>query len=217
MPGPNPIAELSDVSVVRGGVVVLDGLSLRVSAGEHVGISGPNGSGKTTLSRTVATLVPLRSGTGRVLGADLAGRDLRSARESISYLGHQPALITSISLAQNLRHFCRLAQLDEARIRHALEVVGLAEAGDVTASGASFGMQRRTEIALALLRRPKLLLLDEAGSGLDDSATGLISGLITSVIGRDGAVVTVSHDHDFLDKVSDSRYELQSGRLESLT
>ena len=113
-------------------------------------------------------------------------------------IGHEPALIPELTLTENLVHMARLSGSDTDRTGHALEVVGLAAAADRPVRVASRGMQRRVEIANLLTRRPELLLLDEAASGLDADATGLVEALTTRVTSAGGAVVTVSHDPDHL-------------------
>lgn len=185
-----------------------------VAPGEAVGIAGPNGSGKTTLIRTAATLMSIDRGSLTVLGQDAAGRDLVTTRSAIGLIGHQPTLIPELSLAENLTHIARLAGVDTSRITRALEVVGLAEAADRRADACSFGMRRRVEIAHLLLTRPQVLLLDEAASGLDESARDLIEALVGSVCGRGGGCVMVSHDRAQLTDLCSRVTALTDGRLE---
>ena len=197
-----------------GGRPVLRDLDLVVAPGEAVGIAGPNGSGKTTLIRTAATLVSIDRGSLTVLDQDAAGRDLVTTRSAIGLIGHQPTLIPELSLAENLTHIARLAGVDTSRIGRALDVVGLAEAADRRADACSFGMRRRVEIAHLLLTRPQLLLLDEAASGLDESARDLIEALVGSVCGRGGGCVVVSHDRAQLTDLCSRVTGLTDGRLE---
>lgn len=211
------VIEFQHVGVSLGGRPVLRDLSLVVDPGEAVGVAGPNGSGKTTLIRTAATLVSTDEGTLNVLGQKPGSRDLVSLRRSIGLIGHQPTLIPELTLAENLTHVARLAGIDGARIRRALEVVGLSEAASRRAEACSFGMQRRVEIAHLLLTRPQLLLLDEASSGLDRSARDLINALVRSVCDRGGGCVVVSHDRDHLADLCVRVASLSNGRLEAAT
>jgi heme exporter protein A len=189
-----PLVALRDVGVSRGGVTILRSVDFEVHAGEMVGVAGPNGSGKTTLLRLVATLIRPDHGTGSVLGAPLGSSSVYSIRPKIGLIGHEPALISELSLRENLDHVARLADLDTSRIGPVLAAVGLEAAADRPVRAASRGMQRRVEIALALIRRPSILLLDEAAAGLDRDALGLVDAVVTRVLDDDGAVVTVSHD-----------------------
>lgn len=189
-----PLVALRDVGVSRGGVTILRSVDFDVSAGEMVGVAGPNGSGKTTLLRLVATLIRPDSGTGSVLGAPLGSPSVYSVRARIGLISHEPALIPELSLRENLDHVARLVGLDTSRIALVLSAVGLEAAADRPVRASSRGMQRRAEIALALIRRPAILLLDEAAAGLDRDALGLVDALVTRVRGDGGAVISVSHD-----------------------
>lgn len=192
---------------------MLSGIDLTLHPGSSVGVAGPNGSGKTTLVRAMATLIPVESGELGVLGVDSRSGDLSLARRDIGLIGHQPAAIPELTLAENLGHLARLVGIEPGRVPYALEVVGLADAADRRAAACSFGMLRRLEIAHLLLRRPRLLLLDEAASGLDGSASDLIVALIQSVRDRGGGALVVSHDTTHLTALCETVLGLASGRL----
>jgi ABC-type multidrug transport system ATPase subunit len=194
---------------------VLADIDLTLAPGESLGIAGPNGSGKTTLVRTIATLISIDGGEAHVLGANTASADLTGIRSQIGLIGHQPSLIDELTLLENLEHVARLAEIEPRRVGRALDVVGLAGAAERRASACSFGMKRRVEIAHLLLTRPRLLLLDEAASGLDSSARELIETLVESVRERQGAVVMVSHDQAQLAVLCNAVANLASGRLET--
>jgi len=209
------IVQLSDTRVTLGGQIVLDGLDLTLRAGESVGVAGPNGSGKTTLVRTVATLQTIAAGHASVLGLDVGEHNLTAVRRQIALIGHQPSLIPELTLAENLDHRARLAGLGRDRVQNALEVVGLGDASDRRAEACSFGMKRRVEIAHVLLIKPRLLLLDEAASGLDESARELVAAMLGSVRARGGGAIMVSHDRAHLSAHCESLFDLRSGRLEA--
>lgn len=209
-----PVVELRGVGVSLGGHPVLRDVNLTVESGETVGVAGPNGSGKTTLIRSAATLQAIDSGTATVLGQDTCDTNLTTARRAIGLVGHQPAVIDELTLEENLHHIARLAGVDPSRVDRALEVVGLTGAADRRAVASSFGMLRRIEIASLLLTRPSLLLLDEAASGLDETARDLVQTLIGSVCDRGGAALVVSHDRSHLTDLTTRVLSLRSGRLE---
>lgn len=208
-----PVLSFEAVDVSLGGRPVLRDVDLVVAAGEAVGVAGPNGSGKTTLVRTAATLVALDGGRATVLGAAHGTDEIASVRKSIGLLGHQPSLLPDLTLRENLVHVARLVGAETARVERALDVVGLADAADRRARACSFGMQRRLEIAHLLLTRPRLLLLDEAASGLDIAARGLLDALVRSVCEREGGCVVVSHDRDQLSGLTDRVLDLSAGTL----
>jgi heme exporter protein A len=209
----DPIVQLRQAGVSLGGSRVLTDIDLDIESGRVVGVAGPNGSGKTTLVRTVATLTSIDSGTARILGVDLDGGGARRVRSQIGLIGHNPALISELTLAENLEHVARLGGMDTARVPRALDVVGLAEAAERRASACSFGMLRRVEVAHLLMTRPRLLLLDEAASGLDDSARDLIAALVDSVRERGGGALVVSHDRSHLATLCDDVLTLSRGSL----
>lgn len=208
------VVHFQDAGVSLGGRPVLRGVDLLVHAGESVGVAGPNGSGKTTLIRAAATLVAIDHGSLEVLGSHLHRDELIGVRRSIGMIGHQPSLLPELSLAENLEHIARLVGIDVTRIAHALDVVGLADAADRRAEACSFGMKRRAEIAHLLVTKPSLLLLDEAASGLDDTARELINALVNSVCNRGGGCLVVSHDRSQLDDLTSRVFTLSAGRLE---
>lgn len=211
------IALLDDVGVSLGGRRILRHVDLTLPPGTSLGIVGPNGSGKTTLVRALATLTAIDQGRLTVFGSLVTSATVLDIRRSIGLIGHQPALVPELTLVENLTHVSRLAGIDPGRVRKAMDVVGLADAGDRRATASSFGMRRRAEIAHLLLTKPRLLLLDEAASGLDDAARHLIAALVASVKRRNGAAVVVSHDRNQLDLLTDGLLEIRGGRLEPAT
>jgi len=205
---------LEDAGVSLGGQTILRGLTLTVAAGEVLGIAGPNGSGKTTLLRLLATLIRPHHGAGWVLGAALGTSQVYEVRRQIGLIGHTPAVIGELSLRENLEHATRLAGEEPARIEPALRVVGLDEAAHRTVEASSYGMLRRTEAARLVITQPRLLLLDEASSGLDVDARALIDALIVRTTASNGSVVMVSHDARLLADRAGRVLGLTAGRLE---
>jgi ABC-type multidrug transport system ATPase subunit len=195
---PDPIVVLDAVSVRFGPTPVLAGVDLRVDPGAVVGVAGPNGAGKTTLLGVVATLVPLASGRGTVLGAALGSPEARHVRSRIGWSGHEPALYDHLTLQENLHLVADLAGLARQEADEALRRVGLGAAGHRRAGESSNGMRRRADLASLLMRRPELLLLDEAHAGLDDDADAIIDALIGMTRRKGGGVVMVSHDAERL-------------------
>lgn len=148
----------------------LDNVSFRVSCGEIFGILGPNGSGKTTLFRILSTLMPVTSGSVRILGYDLA-TEVKAIRHLLGVVFQQPGLDAKLTVVENLRHHGHLYGLAgktlRYRISELLEHFGLADRATERVEILSGGLQRRVEIAKAVLHSPRILLLDEPTSGLD--------------------------------------------------
>lgn len=210
---PEPLVTLQGVGVSLGGVPVLRDIDLTLPPAQVLGVVGPNGSGKTTLLRLVATLLRPDRGTATVLGIDPSTPDVYLMRSRIGLIGHTPALVPELTLSENLDHVARLAGIDRARVGSALSAVGLDAAAGRRAEASSHGMVRRVEIAQLLMRKPRLLLLDEALSGLDRDASGLIAALIERTTTAGGSVILVSHDRTQMDACH-RVVALANGRLE---
>lgn len=208
-----PLVDLHQVRLDLGLTPVLTGVDLTVEKGERVGIAGPNGAGKTTLLSVLATLRTPTAGRAEVLGAVVGTREALAIRRRVGWSGHDPALYDDLTLTENLRHFARLAGLHEGDADRALDQVGLAGAAGRRARACSNGMRRRADLARLLMTRPALLLLDEAQAGLDADASSIVDALSDRAVQADGAVVTVSHDHQALVRKVDRVLTLRDGSL----
>jgi len=141
----------------------LDGLTLRVKAGEIYGLLGPNGSGKTTLIRAIVGLVAPDSGTVMVLGRRIPDLDILA---KVGYMTQQAALYPDLSVEENLRFFAAISGAD-GNVTEVLKTVELDQRRTSVVSTLSGGMRQRCSLACALVHRPKLLLLDEPTVGVD--------------------------------------------------
>lgn len=209
------LVELTGAGVSLGGRRILRDVDFSLVSGQVAAVTGPNGSGKTTLVRMVASLTRIDQGSGKLMGVDLRSNDVYGVRRAIAMIGHLPALVPELTLSENLEHVARLTGADPDRIARILEVVGLAEAASIRAADSSFGTQRRAEVGRALLTEPRLLLLDEAYSGLDEAAKGLVDALIDRTLSSGGGVVMVSHELSHLSSRASQIYRLMSGTLEA--
>jgi heme exporter protein A len=207
------IATLESVAVRRPGTLVLRDVSLRLEAGEAVGLFGANGSGKTTLLRVLATLLRPSSGTGTVWGARLGTAEVEAVRPRIGLVAHEPALAAHLSLAENLHLVADLCGAGRPAADRVLADVGLGGAAGRLVVHCSNGMKRRAEFARILLTRPELLLLDEAHVGLDPEAGRLVAHTIAAVTAAGGAVVLVSHERERAAAMIHRAVELRDGTL----
>jgi ABC-2 type transport system ATP-binding protein len=157
----------------RGGVRALDGLGFEVEAGTIFGLLGPNGAGKSTTVKILTTLSRADAGEARVAGLDVA-RDAERVRRSIGVVGQKPGSDPDASGRENLELQAELHGIHGAarrrRVDELLDRLGLADAAGRLAKTYSGGMQRRLDIALGLVNRPKVLFLDEPTTGLDPEA-----------------------------------------------
>jgi heme exporter protein A len=207
------LIDLREVSISAETVQILRDVTLTVGEGEAVGVFGPNGAGKTTLLRSIATLLPPTSGTGMVLGADLASVDRYEVRHRMEFVGHSPGLYPEMTLLENTKFVAQARGIEADAPRRALEQVGLGGASDRLVSRCSHGMQRRAEFARVLMTEPTVLLLDEPHSALDADAVDLVDSLVAMTLDRGGAAVLVSHDRDRVAKIVDRTFEIAGGTI----
>jgi ABC-2 type transport system ATP-binding protein len=158
------------VKTYPGDVRALDRLSFDVPAGTVFGLLGPNGAGKTTAVKILTTLSRADSGSARVAGHDVV-REAATVRRAIGVVAQKHAVDPALTGRENLRLQGRIFGMErsdlERRAGGLLEEVGLTEAADRVTRGYSGGMQRRLDIAMALVHRPSVLFMDEPTTGLD--------------------------------------------------
>jgi ABC-2 type transport system ATP-binding protein len=180
--------ETSDLTKRYGTNTAVNRLTLRVRRGEVYGFVGPNGAGKTTTLRMLLGLMKATSGRATVLGAS------PGSRESLSGIGalvEAPGFYPFLTARDNLRVLTRHAGVGNERINPVLDRLGLADrAGDRFATF-SQGMKQRLGVAAALLKDPKLLILDEPTNGLDPAGMAEMRGFIRS-LGQEGRTVVLS-------------------------
>jgi ABC-2 type transport system ATP-binding protein len=159
-----PSIRIQDLTVVRGGRLVLPGISGCIVAGKVTGLLGPSGSGKTTLMRSIVGVQRIASGAVQVLG-QLAGSAALRAR--VGYVTQAPSVYGDLSVRENLAYFARVLQSPAARIAAVIETVGLRGFEGQVVRTLSGGERSRVSLATALLHEPELLVLDEPTVGLD--------------------------------------------------
>jgi ABC-2 type transport system ATP-binding protein len=183
-------------SVVRrfGPVTALDGVSLDIAPGEFFGLLGPNGAGKSTFMSLIAGLRPLDGGTLSVDGEGVAAGSA-AARQALGLVPQHIALYTDLSAERNLRIFGQLYGLRgsalRGRVDQALEAVQLADRRKDLVKTFSGGMQRRLNLAAALLHEPRLLLCDEPTVGVDPQSRNAIFDFLQK-LNRGGMTVIYS-------------------------
>jgi heme exporter protein A len=204
---------LVDVSRHFGRRRAVSHVSLDARSGDILGLLGPNGAGKSTLIGMLATLVAPTSGTvsyggqpARALGASLRGR--------IGLLAHELYLYPELTARQNLQFFASLYGLDAATaVPAALESAGLADRADDEVAAFSRGMRQRLALERALLHQPRLVLMDEPFTGLDDAATEIVRRRLQALTAAGAIVVLATHDLDLADGLVTRVAVVSGGRL----
>jgi len=205
--------ELTGITRRFGRRWALRGVDLRLEAGEAVALLGHNGSGKTTLLRILSTAIRPTHGSGRIFGHDLV-REAGQVRESIGVLGHTPGIYGDLTAAENLRFALRMLgrRPDEGEIGRALAAVGLARETDTRARYFSAGMQRRLSLARLMLRRARLVLLDEPYAAFDVDGIERMNAFLLTLKAQGCAVVVATHDLARALPVVDRAIRLAEGR-----
>lgn len=188
---PRAAVEAEDLIRVFGETPVLDRVSFHLEPGETLVVLGPNGAGKSTLLRILATLARPSAGAVSVLGAELPRRAWK-ARGRIGYLAHEPMLYRDLGVEEALAFHARLHKVAEPkqRIGELLDAVGMGRRRMELVRNLSAGQRQRLAVCRAVLHRPELLLLDEAGSHLDPQGRAIVEPLIGRGTGPARVVVT---------------------------
>ncbi len=196
--GAAPLAlEVRGVERAFGHVRALRGVSFALRPGESLTVFGPNGAGKTTLLRILAGLLRPQRGAVFLDGRPLERGDAAHRRQA-GLIAHYSLLYDGLTAAENLLFYAKLYGLPDraAAVRRALEGVGLAERADDPAGTFSRGMVQRLAIARALLHEPRIVLLDEPFSGLDQRAAAALRALLTRLREERRTMVLVTHNLD---------------------
>jgi ABC-2 type transport system ATP-binding protein len=191
--GAEPAVRVRDLRVVRGGREVLHGLTFDVPRGSIVGLLGPSGCGKTTLIRALVGVQIVRSGTVTVLGAPAGSAGLR---RRVGYATQSPAVYADLTVAENLRYFASVLRAPRSDVDRVIDEVGLGASRDQTAATLSGGQLSRTNLAVALLGSPELIVLDEPTVGLDPVLRQELWELFRELADRGATLVVSSHVMD---------------------
>ena len=186
--------QLNEVEKRYGMRLALRGLSLSIGAGECVALVGHNGSGKTTLLKIVAQLTRPSRGTISFHAGDRE-IPLDDVKSRVGMVGHHTLVYEELTAEENLIFFAKLSGLaDPAKLaKEALQPVGLAGRATDLVRTFSRGMRQRLSIARALLASPGLLLLDEAGTGLDPEGQEWLGATIKKLRDRGCTILMSTH------------------------
>jgi ABC-2 type transport system ATP-binding protein len=191
----DPVLRIVDVTRRFGDLTAVDALRLSLPGGSVLGLLGPNGAGKTTLLRMINGLIPPTSGAIRLFG-DLPPGD-GAARRMIGYMPQQPALYPGLTVEENLRFFGRMYGVDGAdltrRVDETLAFVDLGDRRATLLAALSGGMMRRASLGVALVHRPRLLLLDEPTAGVDPMLRIRIWDILRRLCDEGTSVLITTH------------------------
>lgn len=191
--------------------------TLTLRAGELTGLFGPNGAGKSTMLGLLSTLVRPTAGEVRY-GASTSTSAGDQLRNHIGMLGHDLFLYGDLTARENLTFFAQLYKLDDldSRVAAALQSARLTDRADDRASSLSRGLRQRLALERALIHRPRLVLLDEPFTGLDDESVSLLTERLRGLSSSGAIVVMATHDFEHVDAVVDRMICLREGRAREI-
>jgi ABC-2 type transport system ATP-binding protein len=199
-----------------GSHLALDHVDLAIEAGSVFALLGPNGAGKTTMVRILATLVRPDAGTATVAGHDLLG-DPNGVKRSISLTGQFAAVDDLLTGEENLAMMAQLRHLSrsvaQARTEDLLATFDLLDARHRRAATYSGGMQRRLDLAISMVERPKLLFLDEPSTGLDPRSREQLWATVRRLVDEGVTVLLTTQYLEEADQLADTIAMLDGGRI----
>ena len=187
----NTVLELKNVSKTFGKRKVIDNLSLEVKEGEIFGFLGPNGSGKTTTIKMILKLIDNDEGTIKVNGYNTE-KQFEKAMECIGAIVENPDMYKYMSGIDNLKLHARIRNVSKQRIDEVLKLVELDNRSKEKVGKYSLGMKQRLGLAITLLHKPKVLILDEPTNGLDPAGIKKLRDILKEISHKDGVAVFVS-------------------------
>ncbi len=209
----NIILETKDLTKTFGAHTAVDEVNITAYEGEVFGFLGPNGAGKTTTLGMTLGLVHATAGEVRVLGERVTPNRVHALRQVGALLG-APAFVPYLSAWNNLDLLARLSpNVDKKRIGEVLELVGMSDAARRKVGKFSTGMKQRIGIAMALLHRPRFVILDEPTNGLDPAGMREIRQLLRSLAENGTSVLLSSHLLNEVQQVCDRIAVLNRGRV----
>ncbi len=209
---------VSNLSRHYGRRKALSRVSFACEAGDIVGLLGPNGAGKSTLLAILGTLLQASEG-GVEYGSHSPATGGSGLRARIGMLGHDLFLYPELTAHENLVFFGRLYGVANAPepARLALDRAGLGDRADDAVGGFSRGMRQRVALERALLHQPRLLLLDEPFTGLDQASSAALVGRLRDQQARGVITILATHDLDVVDGLLTRELFLRGGRLMTVT
>ncbi len=218
------VLEVRELHREFGGIRALDGVTLSVRAGERLAVIGPNGAGKTTFFNVLTGEIPPTGGQVVLDGRDVTRMAApRRARHGLARMYQKSELFDGLAAVENValslgavrgpyRFGAAGSPAERAAAEGILERVGLEGRAGVQPRALSHGERRQLELAVALARRPRVLLLDEPTAGMSPAETRLIAGLVAD-LDRSLTLLIVEHDMDVVFRLADRVAVLHEGRV----
>ena len=208
------LLQLAGVHKRFGAQVVLNDVNFNVVPGEIVGLVGPNGSGKTMTIIVISGLLQADEGTIDFLGHKINRLPMhRRAHLGINRTFQVPKVFRDMTVRENIEVAARSVRLPDHEIGPILEEIGLADMAARQAGALTVNQQKLLDLGRALATRPKLLLVDEIGAGLNPAELNVMADLLQRLSARGVAMIVVEHLLDFLNRITGRVIVLGAGRM----
>ena len=187
--------QIEGLSKSYGSLQALRDIGLSVGEGQSLTIFGPNGAGKTTLLRILSSLTKPTKGTVLIAGHDIR-KEPQEIRKSVGFISHQPFLYESLSAFENIRFFASMYGISNAdeKAAEVIRKVGLENRRHDLVRTFSSGMKQRLAVARAIVHDPKILLLDEPYSGLDQHGARIFNEMLKFLKTQKRTILMTTHN-----------------------
>lgn len=189
---------------------VLKGVDIHIDTPQIIALVGPNGSGKTTLMNCMTNLVSVNSGSARLL--DKKNTDT-SMFKDVSYLQDNRILYGNLTAYDHLKFVCDVQKISRSRVNEVAERVGMTGYLRKRVQNFSLGMKQHLLLAMVIINRPKLLLMDEPLNGLDPTSAINMRNILLDVFKEGATIVVSSHNLDEIDRLTNTIYFMKDGTI----
>ena len=211
------LLEVRQLTKSYKGKKVLKEVEFNIKPGEIVGFVGPNGAGKTTTMKCICNLVYPDKGSIIINGYDLA-RNRDKAIEAIAAIIESPGLFMELTGRENVKMIAEFKRIDVSRVDEIIDFIGIGLNIDRKVSGYSMGMKQRLGLGIAILNKPKLLILDEPTNGLDPSAVIILRNALKNLVDSDGvSILFSSHQLGEVEKLADRILFIKEGVITEMS
>ena len=212
------ILELKQISKKFDDELVFDNINLQLKKGEVVSIIGKSGQGKSTLLKCLNLLEEIDSGEILLNGENIKNLNIIELRQSIGLVFQDYNLFEHLNVMDNLTiGLIKIKKYSEEKSKklaiEMLKKIGLENKKDSYPDELSGGQKQRVSIARTLLMKPKIILLDEPTSALDEELKNEVLKLIMELVKEDMTLIIVSHEQEFISKISDRIFKLEKHNL----
>ncbi|WP_417809770.1 ABC transporter ATP-binding protein [Thioclava sp.] len=208
-----PLLKLSGIEKSFSGLTVLNGVNFELKEGEIIGLVGPNGSGKTSVINLISGVLRPEAGTIRFNGSEVQTLPSHTrVKAGINRSFQVPKCFVSMTVRENIEVAAHFSGHD-ADTPAILAEIGLEHLADKSAGALTANQQKMLDLGRALATRPKLLLVDEIGAGLNPAELSGIATLLKGIAARGVSLIVVEHLMEFLNALTDRVIVLSAGKI----